>query len=55
MHTGCVFHSPFASFLLLLLFRVHNFTAFVVTAIGAHGMRQTHFTTVAALNQVAGL
>jgi hypothetical protein len=39
---------------LLFLFHVDHFAAFIVTATGAHGVRQAHFTAIAALNQVRG-
>jgi hypothetical protein len=35
-----------------LFFDVDNFTALVMAAVGTHGMRQPHFTAIAALDQV---
>jgi hypothetical protein len=38
--------------LLLFFFRRDNFAAFVMPAIRANRMRQTHFTTITALHQL---
>jgi hypothetical protein len=38
----------------LFLFNADNFAAFVMTTVGADGMRQPHFAAVAALNQISG-
>jgi hypothetical protein len=40
---------------LFLFFGLDYFAAFVVTAVGANGMRQPFFAAVAARDQVAGL
>jgi hypothetical protein len=37
----------------LLIFYVDHFAAFIKTAVGAYSVRQSHFTAVAALNQIA--
>ena len=59
--TGRVRHDPFARegaasplrFLFLFFFDLDNFTAFVETAVGTHGVRQAHGTAVRAGGQVA--
>jgi hypothetical protein len=39
--------------LFLLLFHIHDFTAFVMAAARANRVRQAHFAAVAALDQIS--
>jgi hypothetical protein len=40
---------------LFFFFGCYNFPSLIMSAFGADGMREAHFTTIAALNQVIGL
>jgi len=53
-YSACIRSSlPFSLFLLLLFFVADNFTAFVVPAVWADGVRQAHLAAVTARDQVA--
>jgi hypothetical protein len=55
MEAGRDVHGPAIClfFLLGFFFNIYHFTALVMTAVGANGVRQAHLTAVAALYQVA--
>lgn len=44
-------HGPFQ---ILFLLNANHFTAFIVTAVWAYAVGQTHLTAIAALHQIAG-